>query len=463
MTFTKLRRFLLVILLTGLPYVQSEACYLVMVGKDASANGNVLLAHNNDLSGTEASLLIKVTTDQEYVVLPDKTFDFGERLEMLVLQTNKGYAEGDAVAINECGVAIAGGLSMKDDRNERAREIDPLIPTGLGGGIRYFALRYARSARECVQIIGQCYTHYGIAYPSAVGIADTTEIWYMEAGGGNSWAAVKIPADRYFVGANSYRIGTIDFDDTTNFIYSDNLKQFADEGNLNFSSFFGGGVAAKSGNNKYNTRRLWRGINLLSPEISLSPDTKKFPFYQKPSKKITINQCFDVLRDYYAGTHYSLYKSGKFNDHERAIACWNCVHTSVISLKAGRPVDSGATLWTGLGTSFTAIYLPVNFGIDNIPESYRMAPENYSSASAFWQFKRLGDLTQPHFPISMKSWIKRQQLLENDIIFDYNQQLRYTDNLSKQLNELTHKYATKALELVEQQLDSLASESHGKK
>ena len=82
-------------------FSQQQECFLLMVGKDASANGQVLLAHNNDLSGNEASMLLKVPANEMLNILPDSSVSYNQPYEMLILQTNIGFAEGDAVAINK--------------------------------------------------------------------------------------------------------------------------------------------------------------------------------------------------------------------------------------------------------------------------------------------------------------------------------------------------------------------------
>ncbi|MEA1896446.1 MAG: C69 family dipeptidase, partial [Bacteroidota bacterium] len=168
-----------------------------MAGKECSVSGEVLLAHNNELSGVEASMLKLVSGTEKINLLPgNKSLDL-QAYKMLILQTNKGFAEGDAVAVNERGVAIAGGLSLKADRNSKVKLLDPLLKNGLGGGVRYLALQHSKTARECIQLMGELYTEFGIKYPSGVGVADSNEIWYMETGGGKSWAAIRIPNDHF--------------------------------------------------------------------------------------------------------------------------------------------------------------------------------------------------------------------------------------------------------------------------
>jgi dipeptidase len=465
---------LLLILFLLLPaeiFSQQQECFLLMVGKDGSANGQVLLAHNNDLSGIEASLLKRVPADEKINILPDSSVSFKQHYEMLVLQTNIGFAEGDAVAINKHGVAIAGGLALKRDRNSHAKKLDPLVPSGLGGGVRYFALQHAKTARECVKIIGELYNEYGISYPSGVGIADTSEVWYMEAGGGHAWAAVRIPNDSYLVAANSYRIGAIAYKDTSNFICSPQLIDLCRAYDLedkykrtfNFRDFFGNGLKEKLGNNYYNTRRLWRAIDILNPSMQLSPEEEVYPLFIKPEAKVELQECFTILRDCYSGTPFDIFKHDNLDNPERSIAVWNCVHTNVITLSPGKPTDFGCVLWTGLSSPFTAIYTPVYFGNRTIPSGFDLAPTNFDHHSAFWIFKKLGDLSKSEYPNQMKDWVDLRNQFEAIEIEAQpglireaeNLRIKHLKQLSSYLDKCSEESAVKAVKLASDMIDSL--------
>ncbi len=461
---------ILILLFPSELFSQQQECFLLMVGKDASANGQVLLAHNNDLSGIEAAMLIKVPANEKINILPDSSVSFNQPHEMLVLQTNIGFTEGDAVAINNHGVAIAGGLALKRDRNSNAEKTDPLVQSGLGGGIRYFALQHAKTARECVKIIGECYDKFGISYPSGVGVADTNEIWYMEVGGGHSWAAVRIPNDCYFVGANSYRIGKIDFHDTVNFICSPKLIDICEEydlwdkssGGFNFRDFFGNGVKEKMGNNYYNTRRLWRAMDILNPSMQLSPEEDSFPLFIQAEEKIDLQKCFTILRDYYSGTPFDIFKKENLNNPERSIAVWECVHTNVITLSPGKPIDYGSVLWTGLSSPFTAIYIPIYFGSKTIPSRFDFAPTDFDDNSAFWIFKNLGDLCKSEYPTKMKDWnelrnqFESNEIKKQEIIISEAEKImiNFPDQLSNYLGNRSDEFAFKAVKFASDMIDS---------
>ena len=454
---------------------QPQECFLIMVGPEASSTGQVLLAHNNDLTGTEASMLVRVPAEEEMKILPDDALSFGPACDMLVLQTNKGFAEGDAVAINEHGVAIAGGLSMKKDRSHRATLADPLVKEGLGGGIRYYALQHARTARECVEIIAACYNRYGISYPSGTGIADDKEMWYLESGGGHSWAAMRIPANTYFVGANSYRIEMVRFSDTVNYMWSPNLPELAREtgfgqnGTFRFADFFGGGRKETYGNNRYNTLRLWRAVTLLTATWHPSPDDQQFLPFLIPEKKITPERCFEVLRDHYQGTSYDLFAPANKKDPPRAIADRRCVHTDVITLTPGLPASYGAVLWTGLSTPYSAVYVPVFFGIDEIPPGYDTAPDHFVNMSAFWIFKKLTDLSYDHYPSLMKQWQTQRREFERkelSLLPTLTRQAAVIarndpQQLERYLGRQTRQFARGALRMAKEEIHELETSQKG--
>jgi len=404
-------------------------CFLIMAGKGTTSDGSVLLAHNNDLSGKEASLIEKYPKKKyktgEYVHFPTglKIPQVDETFEWMVLRIFKGFSEGDAVAVNEFQVAIAGGLALGDDRNEKAVIADPLIKNGLTGGVRYIALQRSKTARECVELIGSLYTKYGVAYPSGVGIADPDNVWYIESGGGKCWAAIRIPDDKIWVQANGFRIGEIDFDDKMNFLSSPGLKKFAlqkglwslAEGKFHFAKAFGKKKRSKA-NKFYNSRRVWRGICLLAPELKLDPDLPELPLFIKPEEKIDLKKLFKILRDHYEGTKYNIYTENESDQKERAIAVPGSVHTNVLQLRGWMPNDIGAVLWAGVGPTPFAIYVPYYFGINEISKPFSTAGKEYTDESAFWTFRSLSDQLTPRFNESAGKVIAEWEKFETDEI-----------------------------------------------
>ncbi len=388
---------------------ERQECYMVLVGREASADGSVLLGHNNDLEGSEASMIEKIPGKKhgpgDVVAFPSglEIPQAKETCEWMVLRIYSGYGTGDAVGVNEYGVAIAGGVALGEDRSQKSSEADPLVKRGLSGAVRYHALERSKTARECIELLGRLYTRYGVTYPSGVAVADGDEIWYIEAGGGHQWAALRVPDDRYLAVANAYRIGEIDVEDGENCLAAPNLLDFAKEkglwdaakGPFNFRKAFGGGRISK--NPRYDSRRVWRGLSLLSPGAELDPDALDQPFFMKPDEKITLEKLLEVLRDTYAGTPYDIYSPGEKSTHERAIAAPQCVHSDVLQLRRGMPADIGSVLWGALGCPITTPYVPYYFGINDTPGVCKTAGPSYDPESGFWINRSLQQLVLPQY------------------------------------------------------------------
>jgi len=132
------------------------------------------------------------------------------------------------------------------------------------------------------------------------------------------WVAQRVPDDHVAIIPNGIEIGNIDFDDPDNFMYSSNIKSFAEEMGwydpesglpFNFIEVYtegkptGWGVA----------ERQWRGYQLLAPSLKLpTPDEAytmkdsngwpyRYPFSVKAERKISAADLMSFYRDH--GAH----------------------------------------------------------------------------------------------------------------------------------------------------------------
>jgi dipeptidase len=419
----------LVLLLFGLQTLRAETpeCFMILAGKKASTDDSTLLAHNDDLPG---HLAAKISKQPARTHPPGTMYNFSSGLSipqakssaaMLVLHMARGYSEGDAIAINEHGVVIAGGVALGDDRNAKAQKADPLVKKGLTGGIRYLVLEGSQTALQAVQLLGQMYSTYGVSYPSGVGIADKHEVWYIEAGGGKHWAAVKIPADQVWVQANAYRIPTVDCTDQSRYLCSPGLVDFAkthglwqpSQGPFRFDRAFGGAKQKKPGKKYYDQRRVWRTLSLINPTLKLDPESFELPTSVLPAKKLTPQLLMSILRDDFRGTPYDAF--GPRPSQERPIAIPNTVHTNVVQLKPDRPTEIGAVLWAGLGSPLVTTYVPFHLGVNQIPRAYNITSDLPDQKSAFWHFRKLMTLVFPYYHIYREQiaaqWEKHEEYL----------------------------------------------------
>jgi dipeptidase len=416
-----------------------EGGFIVLAGKEVTQTNSVLVAQNCYQAGNRNSFLKKfprTKNDSGELIRFNNSLAIPKQLisyEWMVLQTDKGYLNSNAVGVNEDGVAIGGMVSLSSDRNIQARRADPLIDRGIPGAISYVALQRSRSARQCVRIIGEFFNSYGIKEAIGIAVADKDEIWYMETGGGNHWAAIKIPKDVCWLQGNSYRIGFID-PENSGVMVSPGLKNFAREKGLwnpeeelfNFAKAFGGRKAKIEKLTYQDSRKIWRAYNKLVPSKTISPDRENFPNFIRPKEKVTVKKLTSILRDEYRGTRFYPYASDTtFNidttyrkdsvyqkdtlyridslmvmdttcqidsiaKKESPIANKSTVHSSIVEIRKGFRAELRTILWTSTGNPVTTPYIPFYFGIDNVPTHYNSQSIGGKSASHY--FRKLSDI-----------------------------------------------------------------------
>jgi len=354
--------------IAGQPFPRAVACTTIMSGKQATADGSVLMSHSCD--GDVMGLVY---------VMPARTYPPGTRLPMYwnvprpttyaEYQANlrKGYDQVGTLSVtetyrslitagnlesmttgglNEHGLCIAiEFLPMRKGLASDKGRVGPnsnhwttsLIANGL--------LR-AKTAREAIRLIGAMVEEYGFLYYRAPGagvalpIADGNEVWLMEIFGpgkdwtpesgkpGGVWCAQRIPDREVGCTANRSRIGSVDLNDPDHFLASSNIFSLA--GELGFwkpgTPFVWYEVYGGEGD-RSNSLREWRALSLAAPSLGLKAtgDAKgdRYPFSVKPDRPITVSKLIDTMRDSYAGTQFDLTAQSKFQlgEHRSPLAC----------------------------------------------------------------------------------------------------------------------------------------------
>ena len=174
------------------------ACFTVIVGKDASENGSVLLGHDEQNSGNFFVNFRKI---------PDMKHKHGEIIKLKnggsIKQVTKTYGflwseipgctSSDAY-LNENGVAI-----VSDFCPDRMPSFEELAKEGQikDGGFSYLLRRLvierAKTAREGVEIAGKLIDQLGYTSNRTFAIADPNEAWLMAVTKGNKWVAQRVP------------------------------------------------------------------------------------------------------------------------------------------------------------------------------------------------------------------------------------------------------------------------------
>ncbi len=237
------------ILLSGL-YPPVDACTVIGVGREASADGSVIVSHTD--AGPNSRIFVVHGRSHEAgemapvywgLVEADRPIDdFGDvlghipQVERTFTYFHSAYSQMNEhqLAIGESTTSQRKELDVKKGEGEQIMTIEQA---------QIFALQRTTKARDAVLLIGDLMERYGFL-PSMDGsetlvIGDPEEIWIFEVFGvgpewtrssgkpGAIWAAQRLPDDHACMIPNWSIIKQIDADDEANFLVSANYKQEA--------------------------------------------------------------------------------------------------------------------------------------------------------------------------------------------------------------------------------------------
>jgi dipeptidase len=356
---------------------QKLDCYSIIVGKNASIDGSVLFAHNEDTGGDRVVNYFKVPRTKHNV--DEKiTFINGGQLEQVTttnayLWINLPGAKVCDSYINEFGVAICSDGCPSREKNPE------LTDGGILFWLRRIVAERAKSAREGIKIAGQLIDKYGYADSGRTYmIADPNEGWMLSVVNGKHWVAARVPDDEVAVIPNYYTLGTIDLSDTINYLGSPDIITYAIEqgwydpsdGEFHFAKTYS---RTGSLNHPGNITRMWRGVNMVSGRnFELDDD---LPFTTKPLNKISVQNIMNVLRDHYEGTvldHSKNYTLGNPYKLNNTTICSNGTQYSLVAhLRNWIPASIGAMAWITTFRPDAQAYLPWYVCIDDTPEFHR--------------------------------------------------------------------------------------------
>jgi dipeptidase len=411
-------------------------CYQIAVGKKATQDGSVMVARSCDTPDGAVTLQICSMPMNNYEKNETMKFPWGTEVKQ-VETTYKRISITrfvDKIPIDMVGGGIndfqvSVGSSSGGILNERAKKVLPRHDTELGDYRMTLVLERSKTAREAVKNMAELTEKYGARTDIYI-LADPNEAWVWEEYHDKLWVAVKVPDDCYLVEANTFRIGEVDLDDSENYMGSKNLISLAEElglynpkidGPFNCAKIYG----AQRGKMRfgiplpyYDTRRIWRGISLLTPSLDLDPEAENFPLFVQPDKKLTPKDLIKVLRDHYQGTIYDLYgkNSYQYNYSDRHInkerkyqysPSWNIERPIgiarsatnwVAQLRDWLPNSIGGLLWGGLGAAWANGHTPWYVGITKTPKAYNKGTNDskgkgkYNEESAYWAFETVTNL-----------------------------------------------------------------------
>ncbi len=316
------------------------------------------------------------------------------------------------------------------------------------GSLIYVALERAKTAREAIAVIVDLANTYGYASSGeSFSLADTEEVWVMDLigkGEGNKgivWVARRVPDGYICAHANQARISTFPLNDHENCMYAPDVISFAREkgyfnGRDEEFSFCDAYAPLDFSGMRGCEARAWAAFNILCDgkftfedeqgntitkdaydyiDYAMGHDaSKRFPLFVKPSRKISMKDVADVMRDHYEGTPMDMttdigaggnalpYRwrpmgfehEGKEYVNERAIATQQTGFWFVGQSRGWLPDEIGGVNWFGCDDAATSYLTPIYTCTNEVPECFRVGNGDmitYSPTSAFWMTNRVAN------------------------------------------------------------------------
>ncbi len=347
-------------------------CFSILAGREATIDGSVMFAHDEDDGGKQVVNWYKVPSLKHS---PDEVINFRNGgVSVQPEETNSylwlempGMSFSDSY-LNQYGVCIG-----SDACSSREKE-GVLTDGGIGYSLRRIMAERSKTAREAVEIGGELVSNYGYTSSGRTYcIADPNEAWMLSVVNGKHWIAQRIPDNHIAVIPNYYTIREIDLADTLNFLGSADIVEYAierewhnpDNGPFIFREAYSDSGSLKSKTNIY---RMWRGINMLS-EVDYDVEYD-FPFSFEPEQKIGVKDFMKVLRDHYEGTDLHIDNQNPHLSNHRSICSNTNQYGFVAQLRSKMPVEIGAVLWIAPRRPCIQSFIPWYSGITKVPDGF---------------------------------------------------------------------------------------------
>ena len=451
----------------------ARGCTNVIVTKGASADGSCMVSYAADSHSLFGELYFK----------PEKDWKLGDKLRVYDWDSGQYLGLIDQVEhtyktignMNEHQLIIA-----ETTFGGRAELADP---NGIMdyGSVIYITLQRAKTAREAIKVMTDLTKRYGyFSEGETFSIIDKNEAWIMEMVGkgkkekGSVWVARRIPDGFICSHANQSRITTFPLNDPANCLYAPDVISFAREngwydGPDSEFSFCDAYCPADFGGLRGCEARAWSAFNILCNgwftfydndgnlvtkdaysyldfAMGYNPENK-MPLWVKPSKKVTMKNVADVMRDHYEGTPMDMTQdigaggnalpyrwrpmdfefNGKTYTNERAIATQQTGFWFVGQARCDYPDVVGGILWFGTDDAATSYLTPIYANSNKVPECFKEGNGNllsYSPTSSFWMNNRISNACYKMYNIMAPYVRERIDKFENEQM----EKIRQIDN-----------------------------------
>jgi dipeptidase len=395
----------------GLSCATTFACTTIIVGKNVSADGAILVGRNVDAGegnhpihfirheAKAKGFLFKSVQSQFSYQMPDRLMSYTGLPDF----DGKGQSYEEA-GFNSAGVTMSATESIQS--SDAALKVDPYLDkTGITESeVTSVILPQIKTARQGVELLGKIIDSQGSGEGFGIAFADKNEAWYLENAGGHQWVAVRIPDNMYFVSANQGRFRDIDLNDHANVIASKGLVDTALQNGLakprtdGKFDFFSAYTENGPSNVYYNYYRVWTVQGLFNPGLkNESYKDGVAPVFLTPEHPMSVVDVENALQNYYQGTENDPYTTQNPKAHYRPISVFRAQESHVLALRDKLPLPIANVEYLELGMTALGIYVPFYQGA-KIPAEYQDNSNVADSTSAWWKFHKLQALVMQNFP-----------------------------------------------------------------
>ncbi len=457
---------------------QANSCSSLLVSRGASADGSVMTSWTYDVAGFALPLPF----------YPGGNYQPGDSLEIFSFREGEFLGRIAQVSrtykvignMNEHQVAI--GETTFGGREE------------LGGGngfldygtLIWITLQRATSAREAIKILTDLANTYGYSDSGeTLFFADKNEVWIMDFigkgkhGKGAVWVAARVPDGYIAAHANQSRIRKVNWTDTENWLWSDDVVEFARQ-----MGWFQGSKEDFSFREAYNPltcrslllceSRVWSFYNRAAPSQNFSSDYWRchegavaYPLFVKPDEKISVEMMIAFIRDHFHGTPYftrSGIEAGPYGSPylNRPMVFYLDVNGESVQFSWKRPISQpqtafsfvtqsrnwlpdpiGGICWYSLDDNYTNVFIPLYTGMTRAPKSLSIASSiQFDWNSAYWVFNKVANHAYPIYNHVIKHIQEVQAELENRAIGMSRAIEKAALHLGKDNPSLMHEYIT---------------------
>jgi len=367
----------------------AHGCFAVVVGREASADGSVLLGHNEQ-SGAGRMTNLRVVPRMQHARGDSVRLRRGGSLPQVeetyrAIWSNIPGQEFSDNYMNEWGVAVVSdGCPTREDHYDALVERGEIRDGGIGFMLRRLIALRARTARDGVALAGNLVERFGYADSGrTLVIADPREAWLLSMVGGRHWMAQRVLDDRVVILPNVHVIAEVDLADTASFRGSPGLVEYAthrglfqpeEERSFSFRAAFN--------SDRGRDERQWRGQCLVSEAQRRWPEERALPFCVAPDRKLSVRDVADVLRHH--------------NQSSQSLCTVVTEEGAVFQLRDWLPPEIGSVYWRTSAEPCMASLVPWYAGITETPTGYYepISLEEHLSLTA--QFEDRSTAFTPH-------------------------------------------------------------------